>query len=164
MHQLGYSHSDLKIRIQLYKNIARYNLINTRYIPSDGIPITIRWRSDQFQPAIFWNPWSNKSEWWLPEGDNPWNLLFSSQIPSKNCMAYFVLFIDFSTYFSGAKSPFHLFKQSTIFMRSWYFCRFKLMCWGGIQKFKMKHTKMLLWFLHSVDYKTCQSFFITWKC
>ena len=45
---------------------------------SDGVPITVKWRSDQSQPAIFWNPWSNKSGWWLSEGDNPWNLKFSS--------------------------------------------------------------------------------------
>ena len=49
-------------------------------IMSDGVLITVRWRSDRSQPAIFWNPWSNKSEWWPPEGDNSWNLLFSSWI------------------------------------------------------------------------------------
>ena len=32
-------------------------------IPSDGGPITIRWRSNQSQLAIFWNPWSNESQW-----------------------------------------------------------------------------------------------------
>ena len=49
-------------------------------VPSDGAPVTVRWHFDQFLPAIFWNPWSNKSEFWLPERDNPWILLFSSQI------------------------------------------------------------------------------------
>ena len=52
-------------------------------ILSDGVLITIRWRSNQSQPANFWNPWSNKSEWWPPEGDTPWNLLFSSQMFNK---------------------------------------------------------------------------------
>ena len=47
---------------------------------SDGVPITFRWRSDQSQPAIFWNPWSNKSEWWPPKGDKLWSLLLSSRI------------------------------------------------------------------------------------
>ena len=76
-------------QIETYNNIARYNLIDTKYhqmafrSPSEGAPITVRWRSDQSQPAIFLNTWSNKSEWWPPEGDNPWNLLFSSQIVHK---------------------------------------------------------------------------------
>ena len=45
----------------------------------------IRSRSDQSHPAIFWNPWSNKSEWWPPEGDNPWSLLFTSYLHSRLC-------------------------------------------------------------------------------
>ena len=46
-------------------------------IPPDSVAITVRWLSVQSQPAIFKNPWSNKSLWWPPEEDNPWNLLFS---------------------------------------------------------------------------------------
>ena len=56
------------------------------------IQSTIRWRSDQSVPAIFWNPWSHKSEWWPPEGDNPWFLLFSIRIvPSLNLHTNFSL-------------------------------------------------------------------------
>ena len=55
---------------------------------------TVRWRSNQSQPAIFWNPWSNNSEWWPPEGDNPWNLFISSRIniffPPKSLHGYIV--------------------------------------------------------------------------
>ena len=36
---------------------------------------------------LFENPWSNKSEWWPPEGGNPWNLLFSSwMVFEQNCL------------------------------------------------------------------------------
>ena len=78
--------------LQLIQNLAPYvtrqrqcdillnnNWINAKY-RQICIPITVRWRSDQAKPAIFWNPWSNKSEWWPPERDNPWNLWFSSWI------------------------------------------------------------------------------------
>ena len=30
--------------------------------------------------TLLGNPWSNKSECWMPEGDSSWNLLFSSRI------------------------------------------------------------------------------------
>ena len=59
---------------------ANNNWINAKY-HQVAFRSIIRWGSDQSQPVIFnWNPWSNKSEWWSPEGDNPWNLLFSSRI------------------------------------------------------------------------------------
>ena len=40
--------------------------------------------------GLFGNPWSNKSEWWPPEGDNPWNLLFSSRILTTNICEFWV--------------------------------------------------------------------------
>ena len=60
---------------KIVNNKARYNLIDTKY--SQMAFQLARWRCSR---ALFGNPWSNKSEWWPPEGDNPWNLLFSSQI------------------------------------------------------------------------------------
>ena len=62
--------------IDKINNIARYNLIDTKY--RQMAFQLARWCCSR---ALFGNLWSNKSEWWLPEGDNnPWNLLFSSQM------------------------------------------------------------------------------------
>ena len=46
-------------------NLAAKQQLDRCKIPSDGT-------------LIFWYPWSNKSEWWPSEWDNPWNLLFIS--------------------------------------------------------------------------------------
>ena len=56
-------------------NIARYNLIDTKY--RQMALRSARWPCSRM---LFGNPRSNKSEWWPSEGDNPWNLLFSSRI------------------------------------------------------------------------------------
>ena len=49
---------------------------------------TVRWRSDQLDGAVVGSflgtPWSNESDANPPEGDNPRNLLFSSQIGSRS--------------------------------------------------------------------------------
>ena len=61
--------------INKINNIAWYNLIDTKYFQM--VFRLVRWRCSR---ALFGNPWSNKSEWRPPEGDNPWNLLCSSRI------------------------------------------------------------------------------------
>ena len=83
---------------KLLRLITTYNLIDTKYrqmafwLPSDGAPISP-------------NQWSfGTPEWWLPERDNPWSLLFSSRIifhvpftflfPSKSKQTQFFLFFD----------------------------------------------------------------------
>ena len=65
---------------ELYSNIASYNLIDTKHCqiafqsPSDCTPI----RPYQWS---FRTPGQTKViEWWLPEGDNPWSLMFNSQM------------------------------------------------------------------------------------
>ena len=65
-------------RIEIINNIARHNLIDAKY--HQMAFRSARWRCSR---ALFGSPWSNKSEWWPPEGDNPWNLLFSSWIVGK---------------------------------------------------------------------------------
>ena len=64
--------------IDKMNNIARYNLIDTKYRQMEFR--SARWRCSR---ALFGNTWSNKSEWWLPEGENPWNLLFSIRIQAQ---------------------------------------------------------------------------------
>ena len=64
-----------KSGIDKINNIARYNLIDTKY--QQMAFRLARWCCNH---ALFGNPWSNKSEWWLSEEDIPWNLLFSSRI------------------------------------------------------------------------------------
>ena len=61
--------------IDKINNIPRYNLINTKY--RQMAFRSTRWRCSR---VLFGNPWSNESEWWPPEGDNPRIFLFSSQI------------------------------------------------------------------------------------
>ena len=61
--------------IDKINNIARYTLINTKYRQ-----MAFRLARWHCSCVLFGNPWSNKSEWWPPEGDNSWNLLFSSRI------------------------------------------------------------------------------------
>ena len=61
------------VEIDKINNIARYNLIDTKY--RQMVFRSARWRCSCL---LFRKPWSNKSEWWPPERDNPWNLLFSS--------------------------------------------------------------------------------------
>ena len=62
-------------RIDKINNIAKYNLIDTNY---HQIAFWLaRWLCSR---TLSGNLWSNKSEWWPPEGDNLWN--FSSQINS----------------------------------------------------------------------------------
>ena len=82
--------------IETYKGRIRTWLGTISLIQS-----TVRWCSDQSLPAIFWNPWSNKSEWWPPEGDNPWNLLFSSQMSncSKDSSAFFIVKFDIKLFY-----------------------------------------------------------------
>ena len=62
------------VEIDKINNIARYNLIDTKY--RQMVFRSARWRCSCL---LFGKPWSNKSEWWPPERDNPWNLLFSSR-------------------------------------------------------------------------------------
>ena len=64
--------------IDKINNIAKYNLINTKYCQMAFW--SVRWRCSR---ALFGNPWSNESEWWPPEGENPWNLLFSIRIQAQ---------------------------------------------------------------------------------
>ena len=75
-------------------NIARYNLSDKKY--RQMVFRSARWSCSR---AMFGNPWSNKSEWWLPEGDNPWNLLFSSRIKLfKKMWQIFSNFVALSQY------------------------------------------------------------------
>ena len=65
--------------IDKINNIARYNFIDTKY--HQMAFRSARWRCSH---VLFGSPWSNKSEWWPPEGDNPLNLLFSSWVLVHN--------------------------------------------------------------------------------
>ena len=58
-------------KVMLYRNWqdkqhTRYNLIDTKY--RQMAFQSARWHCSL---ALFGNPWSNKSEWWSPEVDNP---------------------------------------------------------------------------------------------
>ena len=56
---------DLTFKVNFYWQDKQHNQVKSHWykIPSDGIPI---------EPLV------KKSEWWPPEEDNPWNLLFST--------------------------------------------------------------------------------------
>ena len=81
--------------IDKINNIAKYNLIDTKYCQM--VFQLARWRCS---PALFGNPWSNKTEWWQPEGGNPWNLLFSSWI-STGSVTYGRRTVFFSMFWKG---------------------------------------------------------------
>ena len=119
------------------------------------IQSTIRWRSDQSLPVNFWNPWSNKSEWWLQEGDNPWNLLFSSRIVARSnssaesktrkstssCVHYISLFILVTL---GIMWPSFLWRNESGMSITWLNLQFKtvkyrnLYTYNPVSKLKLK--------------------------
>ena len=78
------------IEIDKINNIARCSLIDTKYCQMAFR--SARWH---FSRALFGNLWSIKSEWWTSEGDNLWNLLFSSRIILWSSMDKWELWLSF---------------------------------------------------------------------
>ena len=74
--------------IDKMNKIARYNLIDTKY--HQMAFWLARWCCSY---VLLGNPWSNKSKWRPPEGDNQWNLLFSSRMIALKLLVptYFII-------------------------------------------------------------------------